>query len=72
MITEKTRTSANGKEIYSEPRLIARELSVADPLGAYFNLGQKSTDLRHVYLSMPVIGVAFREEGLYCRTSRSF
>ena len=62
IITEKTRTSADGKEIYSEPRLIARELSTVDPLGAYFNLGRKSMDLRHVYLSMPVIGIAFREK----------
>ncbi|MCX5648049.1 MAG: hypothetical protein NTX40_02960 [Planctomycetota bacterium] len=61
LITEKTRTSRDLKEIYSEPRLIARELSAVDPLGAYFNLGQKSTDLQHVYLSMPIIGIAFRE-----------
>jgi hypothetical protein len=61
MITEKTRVSADLKEIYSEPRLIARELSAVEPLGAYFHLGQKSTDLRHAYLSMPVVGVAFRE-----------
>ena len=62
MITEKTRVSADLKEIESEPRLLARELSAVDPLGAYFDLGQKLTDRQHVYLSMPVIGLAFGEK----------
>jgi hypothetical protein len=61
MITEKTRVTDDRTQIYSEPRLMARELSVVDPLGAYYDLGLKSTDLKHVYLSMPVVGVAFKE-----------